>query len=223
MEEYKYRSARIGKLTAALAKAQGAYRKLIPNTNGPRGMFANLEATLEAVREALSINELTFTQHDELLEDGLGAIILKTEITHSSGQWRSTWARLSQGATLKEDGNIAEIIKCRQAQRILGIAPSSDDPYAINDGGIDIGEKNLLRELKKPIENQKIVDHNDLIDGRQYNELMIELEGYPLIADQILKRHDIETFSDLPNSEYHHVISRIRNLKKTAEDSVRRK
>ena len=217
-----YRSESIGMLVAALAKAQGSYKPLIANEKGPKGPYANLEATIDAVRDSLSSNGLSLFQYEEIQDDGAGAIILKTVIAHESDQFISSWARVIKGATLKETGSNTEIIKRRQAQTLLGIAPSKCDPAAADDDGYDMSEKALMREVRKPREDQKVVDRNDVIDTRQYNELMLELEGYESIAKDIMDTHEIQTLADLPSSEFFKAITRVRKIKKQQEDYERR-
>lgn len=218
----RYRSEKVGELVAALAKAQGCYKPLIANQDGPRGKFANLEATIAATREALSAHAISFNQHEEILDSCMGAVIIKTEINHESDQWMSSWARAMPGETLRETGNNTETIKRRQAQMLLGIAASPNDPAAWDDDGAFAAEKRLMKEAAKPLEDQRKVNRNDLIDNRQYEELMIELEGYPAIADDIMKVHDINTLADLPHSEYYKALARIRKIRKSEEEHAKR-
>jgi hypothetical protein len=222
METEKYCSAEIGLLVAALAKAQGTYKPLKANQDSPRGRYGNLEATLDAVRESLSLNGLSFHQYEYVMDEGLGAVILKTIIAHESNQFISSWARLIKGETLRETGTMTETIKRRQAQMLLGIAPSPYDPAGADDDGAEMAEKALMREVRKPREDQKSPDRNDVIDVRQYNELMLELEGYSVIAKDIMKKHQLESLADLPNSEYYQVLTNIRKVKKTQEEHERR-
>lgn len=217
-----YRSEKFGLLAGALAKAQGTYKPLIANEIGPRGPYANLKATLEAVRESLSQNALAFIQHEELMDEGMGAVILITTIMHESDQFTSSRARIIQGSTLRETGTNTATIKRRQAQTLLGIAPSENDPDSYDDDGKDMAEKHLMKEIRKPRLDQKITDRNDVIDKRQYEELLIELDGYPALADDIMKKHDITTLADLPHSFYHQALMSIRNIKKTQEAHERR-
>lgn len=221
--ELKYRSDEIGQIAAAMAKAQGAYKPLIANENGPRGMYANLTATLDAVRDALSVNAVFFTQEEVLLDEGLGALLLKTELMHESGQWVASWARIISGETLRDTGINIEVVARRAAQKLLGIAPSKNDPASWDDDGASMAEKHLMREVRKPLEDQKIVNRNDVIDKRQYDELLLELEGYPKVAQDIMDKHQISTLADLPNSEYHRALVKIREIKVTDSGSFRRR
>lgn len=219
-----YRSDLINEIMGALAKAQGSYKKLIANQDTPGGKFANLQSILEAVRESLSKNGLAFFQFIELLDEGSGAALLKTTLGHESGQFITSCARIVQGKTERQTGNIYEIHKRLQALMILGIAPTNNDPVAFDDNGEMIAEQHLIAQLRKPDSPKKEdVDRNDVINKTQYEELLIELDGFEKIAKDILEAYDITTLADLPASEYHKARSRILKIKRTHEDYMRKK
>ena len=221
--EMNYRSTEIGKLVGSLAKAQGSYKPLNANEDGPRGKFANLEATISAVKESLDLNKLSFTQHTTMLDDTQGAVMLLSLLAHESDQWLASWARIISGETLRETGINTEIVKRRQAQMLLGIAPSKNDPASWDDDGASMAEKHLMKEIRKPLEDRKSVNRDDVIDKRQYDELMLELEGYPALAEDIMKIHQIDTIADLPHTEYYNAITKIRKIKVLDSESNRRR
>lgn len=219
-----YRSAEINHIMGALAKAQGSYKTLVANQKGPGGKFANLEATLEAVRESLSSNGISFFQHIELLDEGSGAALLKTMLGHESGQYISSCGRVIPDKNERKTGNMFEIHKRRHAQMILGIAPSENDPIAFDDNGEVISEDNLIADLRKPdTPNKPSLDRTDVIDNAQYRELLIELQGYEKIAKDIMDTYAIQTLADLPAGEYHVARARILKIKKTHEEYLRKK
>jgi hypothetical protein len=82
MDEARYHTSEINQLAGALAKAQGSYKKLIPNQMYKGEKFANMDAIREATREALASNGLSFIQRDEILNDGSGMIIFKSMGTY---------------------------------------------------------------------------------------------------------------------------------------------
>ena len=215
----KYRSEQIGALIVALGKAQASYKTLIANEDGPRGKFANLQAILAATKESLAANALGFYQHVELLDEGAGATILWTMLGHETDQFIASCARIILGKTDRETGNTLEIHKRLHALMILGIAPSSSDPVAFDDGGILQAENHLIETLRKPKEPVKEkIDYNDVVNNEQYNELLIELEGYSEITKDIMQYYDIETLANLPRSEYHKALAKVRKIKRTAEE-----
>lgn len=220
----KYRSDEIGKIISALGKAQASYGPLIPNQDAPGGKFANLRAILSATQPALADNDLGFYQHIELMDDGAGAKMLQTFLGHGSGQWISSWDRIIPGKNDRQTGNIYETYKRFGALLVLGIAPSNNDPMAFDDNGNELADYALMADLKKPkSERTEVIDYNDVITTSQYDEILLELEGYEEIAKNIMEKHNIETLADLPRSEFRKACTRIREIKKANDDYLRRK
>lgn len=219
-----YRSCTINEIMGALAKAQGNYKRLIANQDAPGGKFANLQAILDAVRESLSKNGLGFFQFIELLDEGSGAALLKTTIGHESGQYISSCARVVPGKTERQTGNIYEIHKRLHALMLLGIAPSDNDPIAFDDNGEIMAEQHLISSLRKPDSPQKEeIDRTDVINKHQYEELLIELNGFEKIAKDIMEAYDLATLADLPASEYHRARGKILKIKRTQEEYLRKR
>lgn len=217
------RSESIDLLVAALSKAQGSYKTLVPNTVVPGGKFANLQAILESVREALSSNGLAFYQNVELLDEGGGQQLLKTIIAHSSGQWISTMARIIAGASFRETFNCIEAYRRLNALLLLGIAPSDNDPLIKDDNGLEEHDRQILSALRNPDKPiAKKTEFVDTISNDQYGELMHELEGYDIITKQIQETYNISSLADLPKSEYYTTVGRIRKLKRTHEEFVKK-
>lgn len=219
-----YRSIEINEIMGALAKAQGSYKTLIANQEASGRKFANLQSILLAVRESLSSNGLGFFQFIELLDEGSGAALLKTTIGHESGQYITSCARVVAGRTDRQTGNIYEVHKRLHALMLLGIAPSENDPIAFDDNGEMMAEERLKDQLRKPDSPKKEeIDHNDVINKHQYEELLLELTGYSKVAEDIMEAYDIRTLADLPASEYHKSRSKILKIKKTQEDYLRQR
>lgn len=219
-----HRSQEINHIMGALSKAQGSYKKLVPNEEAPGGKFANLSAILDAVRESLSLNGLAFYQHIELLDEGSGAALLRTILGHESGQFISSTARIVRAKNERQTGNIFEIHKRFHALMVLGIAPSSNDPFAFDDNGESLAEEQLIEELRKPKKPNTIeIKSNETINNEQYNELLIELDGFQEIAKDILEVYNIETLADLPREEYHKTRSKILKIKRTQEEYNQKK
>jgi hypothetical protein len=107
---------------------------------------------------------------------------------------------------------------------LLGIAPSDNDPIAFDDNGEMMAELHLVSSLRKPDAPKKEeIDHNDVINGHQYSELLIELSGFDKIAKDIMEVYDIKTLADLPASEYHRARAKILKIKKTQEEYMRQR
>jgi hypothetical protein len=220
-EQYKTQSDELGLIAGALAKAQGSYKKLIPNEESANGPYANLEAIRLATGPALSENNIAFYQRVILLDKGSGAALIITYLLHDSGQFISTATRVFSGKTDRATGNTQEIHKRLQAMMLCGIAPSKNDPIAYDDDGGEQEEERLIEGLKKP--QTKTLDPNAVVTKDRYNDLLIELDGYETIAENIKETYKIETLADLPNEVYHDALAKIRRIKRTTEDYERRK
>jgi hypothetical protein len=83
------KSDNINELATALAKAQGAMRFAIKDANNPffKSKYADLSSVVEAIRDALSTNGLSYMQH--LAPSEKHEVCVETIILHSSGQWIS--------------------------------------------------------------------------------------------------------------------------------------
>ncbi len=217
----QYRSELIDQLMGSLAAAQGDYKPLEANEIAPGGKFANLAAVIAATREALSVNNLCLYFMEDLKDEGDGASIVRTYLGHSSGQFISSAARFVYGKNERQNGNRLETVKKRQAMLLLGIAPTKNDPFNFDDNCEELGEAQVLEELKKPAIKRDI-DYSVSITTDQYNDLLIELNGYPEIAKDVLEVFGITTLADLPKSEYHPALQKIRRIKKTADEYDRR-
>jgi hypothetical protein len=204
------RSPDISDIAAALAKAQGLYKPLVPNQRHKSESYANLEAIIAATREALSANALAFMYQIDC-DDKNGQRALHASLIHCSGQWLSSQERMPECADLKERGTIEEFAARLHALRLLGIAPSASDPFLFDDNaekhserlefdGIKRGE--YRSQLERPISND------------QYNILMLELDGMERLTKNIQAKHGISSFEDLPESAYHIALGEIKRIKK---------
>ena len=83
------KSDNINELATALAKAQGAMRFAIKDANNPffKSKYADLSSVVEAIRDALANNGLSYMQH--LAPSEKHEVCVETIILHASGQWIS--------------------------------------------------------------------------------------------------------------------------------------
>ena len=210
-----YMSEKFGELTAALSKAQGSYKVLQPNTPCATGMYANLQAILDAAQPSLMDNELAFTQGTELTADGDGARLLFSLLSHKSDQFFKSYARLVNDGNDRANDTRNQAIRRQQASLVLGIAPSSHDPAMLDDNGESQAHEAVIDDLKRmrggdPVQKKA---RYETITQVMYDELMIELDGYPEILKSAFQKYGIDTMADLPLSEYHPCRVEIMTLK----------
>ena len=82
-------SMKINEIATALAKAQGAFKPVPRDAKNPflKNDYATLDAIIEAIREPLFVNDLSFMQL--LCSNKNGKPAIETVVLHSSGQWIS--------------------------------------------------------------------------------------------------------------------------------------
>jgi hypothetical protein len=130
-----YRSALIGQLVAARAKATKEIKTIvkdkkatIPNKNGGAGYqyaYADLADVMDAVDDALAAQELALFQ--TIQDRGRGAVLVTT-LAHSSDQWIASEVRIaSPDAGPQVFGSSLTYMRRYCALGILGLAPDTDD------------------------------------------------------------------------------------------------
>jgi len=125
----------LGELTAALAKAQAAFPKVlkdrtakIASTKGEYSYkYADLASLLDAVRKPLSDNGLALVQPIEITERGM---VLHTMLLHSSGAHLDSYYPLATHDRPQEMGSEITYSRRYTAGSILGIASEEDDDGA---------------------------------------------------------------------------------------------
>jgi hypothetical protein len=128
-------SDQINELATALAKAQGVMvnvvadqKASIPTRAGGTYSYtyADLGSVLNAIRKPLSENGLCIMQG---IHEGQNAILIMTELAHSSGQWvRSELAiPISPEATPQNIGSVITYGRRYGLSALIGIASEDDD------------------------------------------------------------------------------------------------
>lgn len=124
------RSATIGKLAAALSKAQAILEAAKKDANNPffKSKYADLSSVWAAVRGPLTANELSILQEPST---DSGKIIVTTTLMHSSGEYvRSSLSM----PVVKQDpqgyGSAVTYARRYALQSVMGIAPEDDDGNA---------------------------------------------------------------------------------------------
>lgn len=97
------RSPEIGKLAEALAKAQAKIRPAKKTADNPfyHKKYADLDAVIEASRDALTENGLAIIQPVEMEGD---FYFIETTLLHSSGEWISSRLKITPMKQVKDSG-----------------------------------------------------------------------------------------------------------------------
>lgn len=115
-------------IAAALVNAQRAFQPAIKNSQNPhfRSKYADLGACIEAVIEALHLNDIALIQHTEESDKG---VIISTTFLHKSGEIYeagSLFVPASQ-QTPQAYGSALTYARRYSLMTACGIAPEDDD------------------------------------------------------------------------------------------------
>lgn len=159
-------SATIGKIAAALAKAQGNFGKVVKdkkadvkhkNGGSHSYNYATLAGVLEAVREPLSAEGITFLQPSTVTDR---AALVRTVLIHESGEWLS-----DPGMPMPVNGGDAQAVgsAITYARRygltaLLGIAQEDDDGAAAKAAPPQRGQSRAEAPPKLTIEQKKALE-----------------------------------------------------------------
>ncbi len=122
------RSASIGKIGLALSKAQGAFKAPAKDTKGQVGTairyYAAMDSVIEAIQEALSVNEIAYTQP---ISSNNGKLVVTTLLIHSSGEWMESDIEAGPMGAAQATGSLVTYFRRYALQSALGVAPSDQD------------------------------------------------------------------------------------------------
>lgn len=203
-------------LFTALAKAQGEYPRISANSLNPfhKSNYTDLDGILVPLHPILSKHGLALYYEKKFNAEGQE--ILWGILSHTSGQWTSAQFRIlpvkndpqSYGSALKYAMRYA-------AQTLLGVSTSKDPE---DDDAEEVMKSHRFQEDKGTKINYEYKPQklsNETITKNHIEELEIELEGWPDLAERILETYKINSIADLPESLYRQVITRLREVKLT--------
>ena len=154
------KSEQIGELAAALAIAQGAIQPVERNrevkvklkAGGEYGFsYATMDAIVDAIREPLSTNGISWVQG---VDGSTNGTIVETLIMHKSGQWFSTVTPVRiDGSGAQAVGSGITYAKRYGLTAALGIVTEDDDDGNEADG-------NERKIIKRPQSNRSDKDPN---------------------------------------------------------------
>lgn len=121
-------------IAQALAVAQGAYKPAVKNAVNPhfKNRYADLSSLIEATREALVANGLSYTQGPMFDQ---GRMIMVSRLMHKSGQWleNEVSLKLTQD-TPQAAGSVITYGRRYGLSTLLGICGEEDDDGNASQG-----------------------------------------------------------------------------------------
>jgi hypothetical protein len=146
------KSEQINELADALSKAQASFEGAKKDRNNPffKSKYADLASILDAVRDAMGKNGLSFSQIPTKAEGD--KIILQTLVMHKSGQWISgDYPVLVAKMDAQGLGSAITYARRYALQAMLGVAAEDDDGEAAM--GRSVKQATVTGEVvkKKPV------------------------------------------------------------------------
>jgi hypothetical protein len=113
-------------LNAALAKAQSAMKAAAFNKTNPhfKNRYADLASVIDAIRDPLTANGLSYTQTTEIRD---GGFVLVTTLRHGTGQWIASEYPLPIAAKPQELGSALTYARRYSLSAIACVAADDDD------------------------------------------------------------------------------------------------
>lgn len=211
-EEPRYRSQLINDIAKSLSLAQGEFPRIPYNrtTSTWNDEYSDLDITLHKIRPIMAKYELAFTQWCEALSDG--GTILHTMVMHASGQWLESRIKIAPTRNdIKTFDSVMADHKRQQAFSLLGLTVEGDPT---DDHG-EVAMNELHDELASGKETviKKPKEAYEALTQEMLDEMEIELNGYPDLAEEVLKKYKIRALGDMPRSKYRFCIDQIRKFK----------
>lgn len=207
-----YRSDQINLLISSLSKAQGQYPKIIFNRRDSyfQEEYADFDTIMSAIRPILSEQQLAVMQQQRIHENGI--TMLHTILTHESGQWMESRARI---IPLKEGAKVyaseLNFQKSHALTTFLGITVTHD--LDDDNACAAMAPTRIMNEKGTAINYNVQNNSRDTVTKEQLEELEYELTDYPDLAKMILDQWKLSALADMPKSKYMTAIKKIREIK----------
>ena len=166
----------ITKLASALAKAQPMFggAKKVGKNDFIGYKFATLEAVIQAIREPLNSNGITYLQFPVSQGDGIG---LTTMLMHESGEWLATTMALAidtaKGRTdVQAAGSTITYMRRYALMAMCGIPTEDDDGNSAGPRREEPQRRSTPRNgnSSKPVSNAQTKMFHTLVDKLRLTE-----------------------------------------------------
>lgn len=195
------RSAEIGKIAAALAKAQGEFGAATKDTSNPyfKSKYADLASIINATRKALSESGVAVLQAVQS-DNGQKVVIITTWLGHSSGEWMEADLTIPTAKWDAQTLGSASTYGRRYAlQGFLTVAGEDDDGNSATDAVNEQTRETHHAKLETKMDGQQriaapfVKAFNDAADKAGHGkaaiaEFLLKLNGYA-IPEEITKEY----------------------------------
>lgn len=199
----------VAELFTALAKAQGEFDIAGENSENAwlKNKYANLKQVVMAARPALSKHGLGIVQPP--ISYSGSNVVLKVYLTHASGQWMMAKLMVRPPKNdIQSFGSTLTYLRRYMIASLCGIVSGDQED--------DDGEASVAADGYRPGSSkapQQQYDY-DVITREQLEQLEYELDGYPELAEKVVKGFELRSLADMPKKKFQACLNKIRELKK---------
>ena len=181
----EYKSDQINELAAALAKAQAEMPIAEMNSSNPyfKTKYTDLASYIKTSRPYLTRNGLSVVQL--IMFDDKGDQFLQTMLLHSSGQFLSSYAKITPAKSdVQSFGSYLTYLRRYSYSAIIGCASGNED---------DDGESSVRKQEMYIHHNQVMILENMLLSA-------------PELKEALLNALRLNSFSQLPADKFDRTI-----------------
>jgi len=206
------RSEDLAELFAAMAKAQGQFKKATKENKNSyfKSSYESYGNIIDAIAQPLADNGISYWQPPH--EITAGCIYLITIISHSSGQWMKFKMKINPPKNdVQSLGSYITYLSRYMLKSTLGVATQEDD-----DDGEAAMAANRQIYAKGPAQKAKFDPSQEAeptVSRDQLDSLEYELSELPQLAEEIMAKMKINSLADMPKDKYQKTINWIRKYK----------
>lgn len=206
-----YRSEDVNELFGALCKAQAEMEVAGLTSANPffKSRYADFTTVVKASRPALTKNGLCVTQL--ILSNDEGHSVLHTILGHSSGQYIETRIKMTPAKNdVQSWASCLTYLKRYTYAAMVGITTGEED----DDGEAAVAETRKPNySAPKPPERPAPMAVLEYVTTDQLQDLEAILDGFPDLAERMLKSMKIERLADVQKKDFRAIYERIRDIK----------
>lgn len=206
------RSSEIKDLATALAKAQSEMPIAGLNKTNPyfKSAYADMGSIVSASRPYLTKNGLSVLQQIIHQDDGQG--ILYTILTHTTGQWIQSKARIVPPKNdIQTISSYITYLKRITYAALIGVVTGDEDDDA--EAAVATSRETFAKGVALNTKYNPKEEVAEVITKEQLEELEYELGEYPDVAEMVLEGLKIQSLADMPKSKFLASVQRIRQIK----------
>lgn len=199
------RSEELNELFSALCKTQSEMKVAGLNSENPffKSNYADLTEIVRVSRPVLTRHGLSVLQ--QVTQNEEGGNVLVTILAHNSGQWISSMMKITPTKPdIQAFASYMSYLKRYSYAALIGVVTGDED---------DDGERAIAERVPYSKPNGNHTNSSEAVTKEQLDMLNYELRETPELAEEVMKKLQIQTLAEMPKIKFQASITRIRDLK----------